>query len=71
MAKSQVVKADSSVIDSFYITNEGEGLVITFHSGKTYSYPEATMENYRGLKESESAGSYFSEHIRPQKSVLI
>lgn len=71
MAKSQVVKADSSVIDSFYITNEGEGLVITFHSGKTYSYPEATMEEFRELMEAESAGSYFSEHIRSQKSVLI
>jgi hypothetical protein len=71
MAKSPVVKADSSVIDSFYITNEGEGLVITFHSGKTYSYPEATMEEFRELIEAESAGSYFSEHIRPQKSVLI
>ena len=71
MAKSPVVKADSSVIDSFYITNEGEGLVITFHSGKTYSYPEATMEEFRELMEAESAGSYFSEHIRPQKSVLI
>ena len=71
MAKSPVVKADSSVIDSFYITNEGQGLVITFHSGKTYSYPEATMEEFRELMEAESAGSYFSEHIRPQKSVLI
>ena len=71
MAKSQVVKADSSVIDSFYITNEGEGLVITFHSGKTYSYPEATMEEFRELMEAESAGSYFNEHIRSQKSVLI
>jgi ribosomal protein L35AE/L33A len=71
MAKSPVVKADSSVIDSFYITNEGPGLVITFHSGKTYSYPEASMDDYKGLKEAESAGSYFSKHIRSQKSVLI
>ena len=71
MAKSPVVKADSSVIDSFYITNEGQGLVITFHSGKTYSYPEASMDDYKGLKEAESAGSYFSKHIRSQKSVLI
>ena len=71
MAKSPVVKADSSVIDSFYITNEEQGLVITFHSGKTYSYPEASMDDYKGLKEAESAGSYFSKHIRSQKSVLI
>jgi len=66
-AKSQVV---SSVIDSFYITNEGEGLVITFHSGKTYSYPDATMEDFKGLQVAKSKGSYFSKHIRGQKAIL-
>lgn len=55
----------SSVIKSFR-ADQKLGLVIEFHSGKVYSYPDATKEVFIAFRDAESKGKFFNAHIKNQ-----
>lgn len=75
MAKTKTYKNgqdfESSIVESFYATNTGEGLVVTLQTGPTYSYPQATKELVEDFIASESKGTFFAKNIRKLKSVKI
>jgi hypothetical protein len=41
-------------------------LEIKFASGGTYHYPDCGIEHHEGLKNADSPGAYFHQHIRRQ-----
>lgn len=41
-------------------------LVIQFNSGSIYSYPDVTNADFTALRDAESIGSHFSQHVRAQ-----
>lgn len=75
MAKTKTYKHgqdfESSIIESFYATNTGEGLVVTLQTGNTYSYPQATKELVEDFIVANSKGQFFSKNIRSLKSVEL
>lgn len=74
MAKTKTYKNgqdfESSIVESFYATNTGEGLVVELKQG-TYSYPTATKELVEDFIASESKGTFFAKNVRKLKSVKI
>lgn len=43
---------------------ETEELVVTFHSGRSYTYESVPKEVYDGLLKAESAGLYYAQRIK-------
>lgn len=62
--KSSSVKA----CDYFDDTNT---LIIHFHNGGTYHYPDCPKSEYHALKEAASVGGHFHSRIRRYKSVKV
>jgi hypothetical protein len=44
-------------------------LQIDFYNGSKYHYSPITLDGFTALKEAESLGKYFAEHIRTNKTV--
>lgn len=45
-------------------------LEITFKSGKTYRYGDVPADEYKGLLEAGSVGSYFAQRIKNSYKVV-
>ena len=54
---------NSSAIKSVEYTDGA--MIVTFHRGASYSY-SAPVSVFRGLTTAESAGRFFSQHVRKQ-----
>lgn len=65
MARTKTFEVESSVIKSFYATNEGQGLVVELVSGDVYSYPSATKKIVEDFIKAESKGKFFVKYIKP------
>jgi len=59
-----ISKTRSDVIRSFEYDAANRRLLITFQTGKRYTYQDVPEEIYRALQSSPSKGEYFNAHIR-------
>lgn len=62
--KSVLITGDSSTIRQLEFNIETGELLVEFRSGSEYSYAGVPVETFEGFFDAESAGRYFSEHIK-------
>lgn len=55
-----MIPITSSFIDG--VDHDGDALIVKMR-GATYRYPTAPAHHVDGMKQAESAGQYFREHI--------
>lgn len=46
-------------------------MIIHFHNGGTYHYPDCPKSEYEALKKAASVGSHFHQRIRKYKGVKV
>lgn len=63
--------ADSSAIEAVGHDEATRTLHVRFHSGKTYEYPDTSLEEHSRLMAAESLGAHFSRHIRPKGGIDV
>jgi len=56
---------DSSAIRRVQWDDASGEMILTFASGRAYSYPDTPIRLARGLIRAKSAGRYFNKRIRP------
>ena len=59
----QLTTVDSSMIHAVGYDPEARTLEVVFNSGKTYEYYDVPPDEYEGLMEAESKGSYMRANI--------
>lgn len=64
-----LLKVESSNIDSIAYDNDTRTLFVKFKSNKTYSYQPITYEGFKGLYEADSIGKHFIEHIKDNSTI--
>ena len=57
-------RVDSSNIEMVAYDYGANVLYVRFHTGSVYIYYDVPRDVYTELKNSESVGEYFSEHVR-------
>lgn len=63
-AWSNMPRVPSATMTRLEYDEKTQELDITFASGKNYRYFEVPVEIYRALREADSLGQYFNQHIR-------
>lgn len=61
----------SSLIKGCDYDDDKGALIVHFHSGQTYHYPDCPKDEYHALKQAESVGKHFWSKIRAKKSVKV
>lgn len=61
----------SSSIKGCDYLDDKSTLIVHFHNGGTYHYPDCPKSEYDALKQAESVGKHFHSRIRPYKSVKV
>ena len=56
--------AVSSVIVRIRYREEGQELLVTFVSGRSYAYEGVPADIYEAFLDAPSAGAFFNEHVR-------
>ena len=59
----QLTTVESSMIHAVGYEPETRTLEVVFNSGKTYQYYDVPPEEYEGLMDAESKGSYMRSNI--------
>lgn len=54
----------SSMLSSHGYDPVSKTMVLTFHGGKTYTYPGVPQTEYDALARAKSLGKHFAQHIR-------
>lgn len=57
-------RVESSVIDEIAYHPMARVLEIKFKNGRVYTYMSVPPETYQNLKNAESKGRFFNEHIK-------
>ena len=58
------ISLDSSNLSRIRYDKNSEILVIEFHGGRKYQYFDVPIQVFEGLKNADSYGKYFNEHIK-------
>ncbi len=61
---NEVVRVESSVIDSIEYNNHEEELIVNFHNGSAYQYVSVSEETFRDFLKAPSQGQYFNQYIK-------
>ena len=51
--------------------DDNQTLEIGFTSGACYHYPDCPKQEYEKLKQAESAGKHFHQHLRRYRAVKV
>lgn len=70
MSKVEMVEVKSSMIKSIGYDTSNSHLHVIFNSGSHGVYTDVSSEEYRKLREAESIGKHFHQHIRNTKDFL-
>lgn len=70
MSNHHKFKGSSSIDHCDFFDDTGT-MEIKFSSGAVYHYPDCDKKHYEALKQSESAGKFFHQHIRSKKSIKV
>lgn len=61
----------SSSIKACDYHDDTDTMVIHFHNGGTYHYPDCPKSEYDALKQAASIGGHFHQKIRRYKSIKV
>lgn len=61
--ESHIFKDSTNVKKADYDADTGN-MVVTFHSGATYNYPNTTPDTWRKFRAAESPGGFVNRNLR-------
>jgi hypothetical protein len=58
------IQVESSNISSIGFDEDSNTLEIEFHNGAVYQYFDVPLNVYEGIRDADSKGKYFAQHIK-------